>query len=113
MAARAQPRERRSPEPSDPLTVAVAPSAARAHAPHVTPPRGLRREQAAAYVGVSASYFDTLVDAGLMPSPKRLAAGDTRGVAVWDRLALDFAFEALPDAGSTPPANPMDRLLTQ
>lgn len=55
-------------------------------------PRGLSREEAATYVGVSASKFDTLVTDGLMPAPKRL--GDRR---IWDRHALDSAFDALPD----------------
>ncbi|MCC6780594.1 MAG: hypothetical protein IT537_28795 [Hyphomicrobiales bacterium] len=55
-------------------------------------PRGLSREQAAAYVGVSPSLFDMLVKDGRMPGPKRINAR-----AVWDRLKLDAAFEALAD----------------
>jgi predicted DNA-binding transcriptional regulator AlpA len=55
------------------------------------PPRGLRRDVAAAYVGVSLSKFDDWVSRGLMPRPKR-----QDGVIVWDRLALDAAFEDLP-----------------
>jgi len=55
-------------------------------------PRGLSREQAAAYVGVSPSLFDTLVKDGRMPGPKRINAR-----VVWDRLKLDAAFEALAD----------------
>lgn len=58
-------------------------------------PRGLRREQAAKYVGVSPSTFDTLVADGLMPQPKRL-----RGCVIWDRKDLDAALDNLdpPDA---------------
>lgn len=55
-------------------------------------PRGLRREQAAVYVGVSPTQFDRWIEQGLMPRPKA-----TGGVVVWDRLALDAAFDALPD----------------
>lgn len=58
--------------------------------------RGLRREDAAAYVGVSPTKFDEWVRRGLMPQPKRQDS-----VVVWDRLLLDRAFEALPD--SNPP----------
>lgn len=52
--------------------------------------RGLRREDAAAYIGVSPSKFDDWVRRQLMPNPKR-----QDGVVVWDRFALDAAFEAL------------------
>lgn len=55
-------------------------------------PRGMRREMAARYVGISPSLFDTWVVKGLMPQPKQ-----QDGVVVWDRLKLDAAFEALPD----------------
>lgn len=56
-------------------------------------PRGLSREQAAAYIGVSSTKFVQLVSDELMPQPKII--GTRR---VWDRLALDAAFSALPDA---------------
>ncbi|HVP84372.1 MAG TPA: hypothetical protein VMS78_06605 [Rhizomicrobium sp.] len=52
--------------------------------------RGLRREDAAAYIGISPTKFDDWVRRQLMPSPKR-----QDGVVVWDRFALDAAFEAL------------------
>lgn len=58
--------------------------------PGVCAPRGLRREAAAAYVGVSASKFDQWVAAGVMPQPKR-----RDGVVIWDRRALDTAFDEL------------------
>lgn len=54
-------------------------------------PRGLRRESAAAYVGVSASKFDEWVNDGRMPKPKRVD-----GCTIWDRRALDEAFDELP-----------------
>lgn len=54
------------------------------------PSRGLSREQAAAYVGISPSLFDMLVKDGRMPGPKRVNSR-----VVWDRLKLDAAFEIL------------------
>lgn len=59
------------------------------------PRRGLRREEAAAYLGFSARKFDELVSDGRMPKPKRID-----GVVVWDMLRLDSAFDALPEEGS-------------
>ena len=54
-------------------------------------PRGLSRVQAAAYVGVKHTLFDEMVADGWMPAPKRINSR-----TVWDRLALDEAFAALP-----------------
>jgi excisionase family DNA binding protein len=56
-------------------------------------PRGLAREEAAAYVGISVGTFNGMVSDGTMPQPKVIGAR-----LVWDRLALDRAFAALPDA---------------
>lgn len=56
------------------------------------PRRGLRRDEAAAYVGVSPSTFDRWIGAGLMPKSKKI--GD---VVIWDRFQLDIFFDALPD----------------
>jgi predicted DNA-binding transcriptional regulator AlpA len=53
-------------------------------------PRGLRREAAADYVGVSPSHFDEWVKQGIMPKPKKIG-----GVVLWDRGALDDALDAL------------------
>lgn len=55
-------------------------------------PRGLRRSDAARYVGVSTTKFDEWVSEGRMPQPKRIDR-----VVVWDKQALDSAFDALPD----------------
>ena len=62
--------------------------------PDSLPPRGLSRTEAAAYVGVSPTTFDRLVDDHLMPKPKRIYSR-----TVWDRKKLDAAFDAL-DSGS-------------
>jgi predicted DNA-binding transcriptional regulator AlpA len=58
--------------------------------PSSLPPRGLSREAAAQYVGVSPVKFDEMVEDGRMPKPKRIDARK-----VWDRRALDLAFDAL------------------
>ena len=55
------------------------------------PPRGLSREQSADYIGIKTTLFDKMVADGRMPPPKPI---NTR--VVWDRLALDEAFAALP-----------------
>ena len=51
-------------------------------------PRGLTRQQAAAYCGISPSAFDRWVSVGIMP---RAAPGTHR----WDRHALDHAWDRL------------------
>lgn len=56
------------------------------------PPRGLSRDEAARYVGVGATLFDEMVVDGRMPKPKSVNSR-----AIWDRVALDIAFTALPD----------------
>lgn len=57
-------------------------------------PRGLGREDAAAYIGISARKFDELVSDGRMPRPRRID-----GRLVWDRRGLDAAFDELPVSG--------------
>jgi hypothetical protein len=64
-------------------------------------PRGLRRQEAAWYVGVSPSKFDDWVARRLMPPPKK-----QDGVVVWDRRSLDAAFDALPDSSREDKDNP-------
>lgn len=59
------------------------------HSPVV--PRGLNREQSAAYIGVSPSKFDQLVADRRMPRPKRID-----GRTIWDRYQLDAYFDELP-----------------
>ena len=54
------------------------------------PPRGLNRVAAAEYVGISATKFDELVASARMPAPLRVD-----GRRIWDRRALDRAFDAL------------------
>jgi len=68
--------------------------------------RGLSRVEAARYVGVSPSTFDKLVTAGTMPNPKRL-----RGRLVFDRVALDFAFEKIDQGADGEEPNDFDDVL--
>lgn len=67
------------------------------------PPRGLSRDEAARYIGVGTSTFDSLVDAGRMPKPLRVGKR-----AIWDRLKVEAAFADLDDAGQE---NTIDRAL--
>jgi predicted DNA-binding transcriptional regulator AlpA len=60
------------------------------------PPRGLSREEAAEYIGVSPSLFDNMVKDGRMPSPTRINSR-----VVWDRFKVDAAFEALANDDQT------------
>lgn len=62
------------------------------------PRRGLSRDEAAVYVGVSSRKFDEMVDAGTMPKAKEIGSR-----LVWDLRALDSAFDALPDSGDVNP----------
>ena len=66
------------------------------------PRRGLRRVEAAIYIGISPTKFDEMVKDGRMPRPKRID-----GAAVWDQRRLDLAFEALPEEGESD-GNPWD-----
>lgn len=66
---------------------------------HTILPRGLSRDEAAEYIGVSASKFDEMVKDGRMPGPKSI---DRR--TVWDRHALDAAFDDLPDKDGRRPS---------
>ncbi len=61
--------------------------------------RGLNRVQAAAYIGVSPSLFDQMVADGRMPKAKAINSR-----TVWDRVAVDRAFDLLP-GGETAPEN--------
>jgi hypothetical protein len=70
----------------------MATSSQRLSAMRPVPRRGLSRIEAAMYVGVGATKFDELVVTGRMPKPKCI---DNR--KVWDILALDQAFDLLPD----------------
>jgi predicted DNA-binding transcriptional regulator AlpA len=61
------------------------------------PRRGLSRDEAAMYIGVSAGKFDELVSDGRMPEPLKID-----GRKIWDIRSLDLAFDALPRENPTP-----------
>ena len=54
------------------------------------PRRGLSRDEAAMYIGISATKFDEMVIDGRMPAPVKID-----GRKVWDIRSLDLAFDAL------------------
>jgi len=54
------------------------------------PRRGVSRDEAAMYIGISAAKFDEMVADGRMPTPIRIDARK-----VWDIRSLDLAFDAL------------------
>lgn len=64
------------------------------------PRRGLRREEAAIYVGISPRKFDDMVKDGRMPKPKHID-----GARVWDLSLVDVFFSGLPEDSPTLSAN--------
>lgn len=66
------------------------------------PRRGLRREEAAAYVGIGPTKFDELVSNGRMPHPFAID-----GCTLWDIVDLDVAFEI--EKARSRRRNPWDR----
>jgi predicted DNA-binding transcriptional regulator AlpA len=56
------------------------------------PPRAMKADRAAAYLDMSRSKFLELVDRGKLPKPKIIDS-----MRMWDRLALDAAFNDFPD----------------
>jgi hypothetical protein len=60
-------------------------------------PQGLRRPEAAAYVGVSPCKLDEWVAQDIMPRPRR-----KDGIVLWLRDELDAALRALPDDDVSP-----------
>jgi predicted DNA-binding transcriptional regulator AlpA len=74
------------------LTSPAIPSRRPLVEPHVR--LGLRRAEAAEYVGVGVSMFDQMVADGRMPKPKLINAR-----RVWQRQRLDQAFAELPEEG--------------
>ncbi len=64
--------------------------------PPTLAPRLISREAAAAYVSVSPTTFEEMVEEGRMPRP-RLLGGRRKA---WDVRALDMAVDNLPVEGS-------------
>jgi putative DNA primase/helicase len=73
----------------------VAPMTARALSDtRPVPRRGLSRDEAAMYVGISPGKFDDLVADGRMPAPVKID-----GRKLWDLRRIDVAFDALMEDG--------------
>jgi hypothetical protein len=61
------------------------------------PRRGLSREEAAIYLGISASTFDELRSSRMIDPPRMI-----KGRKLWDIRELDMAFDALPRENQLP-----------
>jgi hypothetical protein len=70
------------------------------------PPRAFRADRAAAYLSISQTKFLEWVEQGKMPKGTHID-----GVVLWDRLALDLAFEAFLADSDRP--NGFDRIVDQ
>jgi predicted DNA-binding transcriptional regulator AlpA len=81
---------------NDGVNASPANIAGRTNRVHRTPPRGLRKIDAAAYIGISPTQLDTWIKRGIMPAPKRIG-----GVVIWCRFELDAAFDAFSDQGQS------------
>lgn len=68
-------------------------------------PRGLTEPQAAAYVGQGSATFSRDVDAGIWPG----AAWHNGRIPLWDRHALDRAFDARAQGRASCSADDLDR----
>lgn len=71
--------------------------------PESLPPVGISREQAATFVGVSATLFDRLVHDGKMPPARMLYNRH-----VWDVAEVADAFRRLPHRSEPVDASPED-----
>jgi predicted DNA-binding transcriptional regulator AlpA len=70
------------------------------------PPRAMRAEQAASYLSMSRASFLRLVEQGVMPTAIKV-----RGMALWDRLDLDNAWEELKEKPDSKPRNTINAIL--
>ena len=66
------------------------------------PPRLLRADRAAAYLGMGTSTFLRMVSEGVLPKPKRI-----KGVVAWDRYSLDSCVDGIDDEAN----NTVERIL--
>lgn len=67
------------------------------------PRRGLSREEAAMYLGISGSTFDEMRELGQVDPPRLI-----KGRKLWDIRELDVAFDALPREDTPAPAESWD-----
>jgi predicted DNA-binding transcriptional regulator AlpA len=71
------------------------------------PPRAMRVDDAAAYLGYSRSTFLRLVDERIMPPPVKTP---DHNIATWDRIDLDAAFDDLKNS-TGPVENTFDKAM--
>ena len=69
------------------------------------PPRAMRADRAAAYLSMSRAKFLELVEDGRMPR-----GTEVDGMVLWDRLALDLAFEELARISDDARNNSFDKI---
>lgn len=73
----------------------------------VSVPRfALRRDEAAAALGISPSLFDMWVKQGKMPNPCKIG-----GVVLWDAEAVRDAWRQLRDSDPGDEENPFDKVV--
>jgi predicted DNA-binding transcriptional regulator AlpA len=72
----------------------------------LTNPRGLRADDAAAYLGMGRTKFLQLVDKGMIPR-----AFTIDGIKVWDRLDLDALIDEAKEADQPTANNSFDKIL--
>jgi hypothetical protein len=65
----------------------------------------LDRQEAAQLIGVGSTLFGEMVADGRMPLPKCINSR-----RVWSRIALEHAFNLLPDDSAADYDNPWDRI---
>jgi predicted DNA-binding transcriptional regulator AlpA len=66
-------------------------------------PFAVSRNQAAALISVSVTFFDRLVNDGRMPQPRQVD-----GRVLWDSEEVRAAWRAMPRRGQAAEANPWD-----
>jgi excisionase family DNA binding protein len=69
-------------------------------------PRALRAEEAATYLGMGRSKFLQLVDEGRLPKPRAVDS-----MRLWDRFALDAAFDDFTEPSDGGRPNSFDQIL--
>lgn len=73
------------------------------------PPRAMRAERAAAYLGgMAVSTFFELVEDGLLPR-----GVEVKGMKMWDRHDLDAAFDELKARSRAKRRNPLEERLAR
>jgi predicted DNA-binding transcriptional regulator AlpA len=70
------------------------------------PRYALRRDEAAASLGISSTLFDTWVRGGLMPPGRKIG-----GVVLWDNEEIRDSWRELRDGDGSGVSNPFDDVI--